>query len=70
MLLLAFTYTMKGFSKLGTVLESHMAITYLDNSVLSSALGGAKSLGWARKLTSLGTHPAHPAVSQLWTSLI
>jgi hypothetical protein len=60
---------MKGFSKLGTVLERNMAITYLDNSRLSSALGGVKSLGWARKLTSLGAHPAHPAVSLLWSSL-
>lgn len=59
MFLLVFTYAMKGFSKLGTVLERNMAITYLDNSRPSSALGGVKSLGWARKLTSLGTHPAH-----------
>lgn len=53
-----------------TVLESNMAITYLDSSSLTSALGGVKSLGWARKLISLGTHPAHPAVSLLWSSLV
>lgn len=68
MFLLVFTYALKGFSKLGTILESNMAITYLDNSMLNSALGGVKSLGWARKLTSLGIHPAHPAVSLLWSS--
>lgn len=56
MFLFVFTYTLKGFSKLGTVLESNMAITYLDNSMLSSALGGVKSLGWARKPWELTQH--------------
>lgn len=36
---------MKGFSKLDTVLESNMAITYLDSSMVISALGSVKSLG-------------------------
>lgn len=49
MFLFVFTHTMKGFSKPGTFLESNMAITCLDSSMLTSALGGVKSLGWTRK---------------------
>lgn len=47
-----------------------MAITYLDSSGLVSALGGVKFIGWASRLTSLGTRPTHPAVSLLWSLLV
>lgn len=65
-----FTYTVKDFGKLGTVLESEHGHYLFGQLRTGFCAWRCKFIGWASRLTSLGTHPTHPAVSLLWSLLV